>query len=57
MLGSDRSCLCLDPLFFSANFIRITWLFDCRNYGWLMLAVVRALIEQQPVEGDYSKFK
>ncbi|XP_067038362.1 transient receptor potential cation channel subfamily V member 1-like [Acropora muricata] len=26
------------------------------NYGWLMLAAVRALVEQQPVEDDYSKF-
>lgn len=26
------------------------------NYAWLMLAAVRALAEQQPVEEDYSKF-
>ncbi|XP_015761533.1 PREDICTED: transient receptor potential cation channel subfamily V member 5-like [Acropora digitifera] len=26
------------------------------NYAWLMLAAVRALVEQQPVEEDYSKF-
>ncbi|XP_068676223.1 transient receptor potential cation channel subfamily V member 2-like isoform X2 [Montipora foliosa] len=26
------------------------------NYAWLMLAVVRAFVEQQPVEEDYSKF-
>ncbi|XP_067030210.1 uncharacterized protein [Acropora muricata] len=26
------------------------------NFGWLMLAAVRALFEQQPVEEDYSKF-
>lgn len=26
------------------------------NYFWLMLAAVRALVEQQPVEEDYSKF-
>lgn len=28
-----------------------------RNYAWLMLAAARALVEQQPVEEDYSKFK
>ena len=28
-----------------------------RNYFWLMLAAVRALVEQQPVEEDYSKFR
>ncbi|XP_068676221.1 transient receptor potential cation channel subfamily A member 1-like [Montipora foliosa] len=27
------------------------------NYAWLMLAAVRALAEQQPVEEDYSKFR
>lgn len=26
------------------------------NYAWLMLAGVRALVEQQPAEEDYSKF-
>ncbi|CAH3129417.1 unnamed protein product [Pocillopora meandrina] len=26
------------------------------NYAWLMLAAVRALVEQQPAEEDYSKF-
>ncbi|XP_068727782.1 transient receptor potential cation channel subfamily V member 5-like [Montipora capricornis] len=26
------------------------------NYSWLMLAAVRALVEQQPIEEDYSKF-
>ncbi|XP_074610946.1 transient receptor potential cation channel subfamily V member 4-like isoform X2 [Acropora palmata] len=26
------------------------------SYGWLMLAAVRALVEQQPAEEDYSKF-
>jgi len=27
------------------------------NYAWLMLAAVRALVEQQPAEEDYSKFR
>jgi len=27
------------------------------NFSWLMLAAVRALFEQQPVEEDYSKFR
>lgn len=28
-----------------------------RNYGWLMLSAVRALVEQQPIEEDYTKFE
>lgn len=27
------------------------------NYAWLMLAAIRALVEQQPAEEDYSKFR
>ncbi|KAK2556753.1 hypothetical protein P5673_021312 [Acropora cervicornis] len=27
------------------------------DYSWLMLAAVRALVEQQPIEEDYSKFE
>ena len=32
-------------------------LFVFSNYAWLMLAAVRALVEQQPAEEDYSKFR
>ena len=37
--------------------LRSIFLLFSRNYFWLMLAAVRALVEQQPVEEDYSKFR
>ena len=37
--------------------LRYIFLTFSRNYFWLMLAAVRALVEQQPVEEDYSKFR
>ena len=37
--------------------LRFIFLLFSRNYFWLMLAAVRALVEQQPAEEDYSKFR
>ena len=46
-------CVFCVHLPFTSNYVSS----HCRNYAWLMLAAVRALVEQQPVEEDYSKFE
>ena len=38
-----RECICL--------------LFVLSGFQWMMLAGIRALAEQQPIDEDYSKFK
>ena len=46
------------PFMFAGTLIlRFIFLSFSRNYFWLMLAAVRVLVEQQPVEEDYSKFR
>ena len=43
--------------FWSLTLVIFFLVFFFSNYSWLMLAAVRALFEQQPVEEDYSKFR
>ena len=59
-LGTNYKGICVFTSSLRENmpnyFLSIFCMDNISNFAWLMLAGFRVLVEQQPLEEDYSKF-